>query len=151
MWLALPINCRPITYRQPLFVLSVKHGLANQTCMKSSKDKTENRDTQTIRDLPPYLRRLSEDSVSIAVHVKPCSKVNNITVNKEHVSLAISAPAREGEANASATTFLADVLGVKKRQVELSVGSKSREKVFKIYGLNSEQAMEKLNGALCQA
>ncbi len=76
--------------------------------------------------------------------------MNNITVNEELVSLAISAPAREGEANASAASFLADVFGVKKQQVELSVGSKSRVKVFKIYGLNTEQAMEKLKQASCQ-
>ena len=76
MSLAFPKLCRLVSYRQPLAALSTRHGLANQTRMKSSKDKTQKQETQTTRDLPPYLRQLSEDSVSIAVNVKPGSKVS---------------------------------------------------------------------------
>lgn len=72
------------------------------------------------------------------------TQVNSITVTEASVSLAISTPAREGQANVSAALYLADILGVKKRQIELAIGSKSREKVFKVHGLDSTVALAKL-------
>ena len=46
------------------------------------------------------------------------------------VEVAFDAPAREGEANEALAAFLADTLQVKKRQVTLRSGGKSRDKVF---------------------
>lgn len=78
-------------------------------------------------------------------------QVNSFSITEGSVSLAISAPAREGEANAAAALFLAEVLGVKKRQVELVIGSKSREKVFKVHGLDSDAALTRLMQASGQS
>ncbi|KAK7822721.1 g-type lectin s-receptor-like serine/threonine-protein kinase lecrk1 [Quercus suber] len=47
----------------------------------------------------------------------------------EAVGVQIDAPARDGEANAALLDFISSVLGVKRRQVSVGSGSKSRDKV----------------------
>ncbi|XP_043921526.1 UPF0235 protein C15orf40 homolog [Protopterus annectens] len=85
-------------------------------------------------------------SITIAVHAKPGAKLNAITdVSTEAVGVAIAAPPSEGEANAELVHFLSKVLQVKKSEVILDKGSKSREKVVKILApLTPEAILEKL-------
>ncbi|XP_053573399.1 UPF0235 protein C15orf40 homolog [Bombina bombina] len=72
-------------------------------------------------------------SITIAIHAKPGSKQNAITdVSSEAVGVAIAAPPTEGEANAELCRYLSKVLEVKKSEVMLDKGGKSREKVVKI-------------------
>ncbi|KAK3419196.1 hypothetical protein EUGRSUZ_H04923 [Eucalyptus grandis] len=47
----------------------------------------------------------------------------------EAVGVQIDAPAKDGEANAALLEYMSSVLGVKKRQVSIGSGSKSRDKV----------------------
>jgi uncharacterized protein (TIGR00251 family) len=54
-----------------------------------------------------------------------------------HVRL--SAPPVEGAANAACRDFLAEWLGVKRSQVELVAGEKSREKRFRVAGLTDAE------------
>uniref|UniRef100_A0A8C5MZI8 Uncharacterized protein n=1 Tax=Leptobrachium leishanense TaxID=445787 RepID=A0A8C5MZI8_9ANUR len=72
-------------------------------------------------------------SVTIAIHAKPGSKQNAITdVTAEAVGVAIAAPPTEGEANAELCRYLSKVLEVRKSDVVLEKGAKSREKIVKI-------------------
>ncbi|KAK9991256.1 hypothetical protein SO802_026241, partial [Lithocarpus litseifolius] len=50
-------------------------------------------------------------------------------ISDEAVGVQIDAPARDGEANAALLDFISSVLGVKRRQVSVGSGSKSRDKV----------------------
>uniref|UniRef100_A0ACD5Y3B7 Uncharacterized protein n=1 Tax=Avena sativa TaxID=4498 RepID=A0ACD5Y3B7_AVESA len=82
------------------------------------------------REFPGCLRLMPPSTVAISVHAKPGSKVATITdIGEEAVGVQIDAPARDGEANAALVEFISSVLGVKKREVSISSGSKSREKV----------------------
>ncbi|XP_074862822.1 UPF0235 protein C15orf40 homolog isoform X2 [Carettochelys insculpta] len=85
-------------------------------------------------------------SVTIAIHAKPGSKQNAITdVTTEVVGVAIAAPPSEGEANAELCRYLSKVLGVKKSEVVLDKGGKSREKLVKILvSMSPDEVLEKL-------
>ncbi|CAM2099078.1 unnamed protein product [Caretta caretta] len=104
-------------------------------------------------------------SVTIAIHAKPGSKQNAVTVifqynclhkrlqpgsissdvTTEAVGVAIAAPPSEGEANAELCRYLSKVLEVKKSEVVLDKGGKSREKVVKILvSMTPDEVLEKL-------
>ncbi|XP_011500505.1 PREDICTED: UPF0235 protein C15orf40 homolog [Ceratosolen solmsi marchali] len=59
-------------------------------------------------------------NVVIKIQAKPGAKQNNITdFSEEAVSIAISAPPQEGEANAELVKYLASVLNVRKSDISL--------------------------------
>lgn len=63
----------------------------------------------------------------------------------EAVGVAIAAPPSEGEANAELCRYLAKVLEVKKSDVVLEKGGKSRDKVVKIsVSATPHEILEKL-------
>lgn len=67
-----------------------------------------------------------------------------VALGEEALDVSVDAPAREGEANAAICEYVASVLGVKKREVTLVGGGKSREKVLAVAGLAPEVALERL-------
>ncbi|NXN29954.1 CO040 protein, partial [Nycticryphes semicollaris] len=87
-----------------------------------------------------------EGCVRVAVRAKPgarCSAVTDVTA--EAVGVAIAAPPTEGEANAELCRYLSKVLEVKKSEVILEKGGKSREKVVKILvSMTPDEILEKL-------
>ncbi|XP_012511992.1 PREDICTED: UPF0235 protein C15orf40 homolog isoform X1 [Propithecus coquereli] len=84
--------------------------------------------------------------VTIAIHAKPGSKQNAVTdLTAEAVSVAIAAPPSEGEANAELCRYLSKVLELRKSDVVLDKGGKSREKVVKLLASTTpEEILEKL-------
>jgi len=67
-----------------------------------------------------------------------------LVLGQEAVDVTIDAPAREGEANAAILEYVAGILGLKKRDVTLAAGGKSREKVLLIEGLDAATALARL-------
>ncbi|KAM6060277.1 UPF0235 protein C15orf40 homolog isoform 2-T2 [Theristicus caerulescens] len=66
-------------------------------------------------------------------------------VTAEAVGVAIAAPPSEGEANAELCHYLSKVLEVKKSEVILEKGGKSRDKVVKILvSMTPDEILEKL-------
>uniref|UniRef100_A0A8C6FX04 Chromosome 15 open reading frame 40 n=1 Tax=Moschus moschiferus TaxID=68415 RepID=A0A8C6FX04_MOSMO len=66
-------------------------------------------------------------------------------VTTEAVSVAIAAPPTEGEANAELCRYLSKVLELRKSDVVLEKGGKSREKVVKLLtSTPPEEILEKL-------
>ncbi|XP_012618670.2 UPF0235 protein C15orf40 homolog isoform X1 [Microcebus murinus] len=112
----------------------------------TSKGKSQNKEPE--RPLPP-LAPVAVDPkgcVTIAIHAKPGSKQNAITdLTAEAVSVAIAAPPSEGEANAELCRYLSKVLELRKSDVVLDKGGKSREKVVKLLASTTpEEILEKL-------
>ncbi|XP_075857440.1 UPF0235 protein C15orf40 homolog isoform X2 [Microcebus murinus] len=112
----------------------------------TSKGKSQNKEPE--RPLPP-LAPVAVDPkgcVTIAIHAKPGSKQNAITDwTAEALSVAIAAPPSEGEANAELCRYLSKVLELRKSDVVLDEGGKSREKVVKLLAsTTSEEILEKL-------
>ncbi|KAI8867554.1 DUF167-domain-containing protein, partial [Ramicandelaber brevisporus] len=66
----------------------------------------------------------------LRVHVKPDAQQSQITsVDDEAVSVQIAAPPRDGEANKEVARFVAELFGLRKTDVAVVSGLKSREKV----------------------
>ena len=74
----------------------------------------------------------------------PRKQVCGIEESDGALNVAIDAPARDGEANAGVAEFVAGCLGVKKRDVCLVAGGKSRDKVLEVRGLGAHQAHQAL-------
>ncbi|KAM9311890.1 UPF0235 protein C15orf40 homolog [Gastrophryne carolinensis] len=105
--------------------------------------------TQPTQPTGPVTRDKS-GSITIAIHAKPGAKLNAITdVTSEAVGVAIAAPPTEGEANAELCRYLSKVLEIKKSEVVLDKGGKSREKTVKVSAaITPEAVLEKLK---CEA
>lgn len=74
----------------------------------------------------------------------PTAQNSAITGADGQLHLAISAPPREGEANVAVARYVAEALGLKKSQVALHSGAKSREKVVRIQGADPGQILAAL-------
>uniref|UniRef100_A0A673J728 Zgc:193812 n=1 Tax=Sinocyclocheilus rhinocerous TaxID=307959 RepID=A0A673J728_9TELE len=82
---------------------------------------------------PGPVTKVKDGTITIAIHAKPGAKQNAITdVSEEAVGVLIAAPPTDGEANAELLRYLSKVLELKKSEVSLDKGSKSREKVIKV-------------------
>ncbi|XP_072038004.1 UPF0235 protein C15orf40 homolog [Amphiura filiformis] len=80
-----------------------------------------------------------DGSLAITIQAKPGAKQNCITdVSSDAVGVQIAAPPKEGEANTELVKYLASVLNLRKSDVTLDKGSKSRLKTICI---SSDQNM----------
>ncbi len=85
--------------------------------------------------------------VILRLHVTPRGSRNEITGWRDDVlCIKITAPPVEGAANAAIVKFVAGRLAVRKSQVELVSGDKSREKTLKITGLTESDIRSRLGG-----
>ncbi|KYQ58633.1 UPF0235 protein C15orf40 like protein [Trachymyrmex zeteki] len=90
-----------------------------------------------------------DGNVAIKIQAKPGAKCNNVTdISDETVGIAISAPPTEGEANAELVKYLASIFGVRKSDVSLDRGSRSRQKVVIVSGITTDQVLTKLKGEM---
>ncbi|KAL6266257.1 hypothetical protein P5V15_003117 [Pogonomyrmex californicus] len=90
-----------------------------------------------------------DGNVVIKIQAKPGAKCNNITdISDEAVGIAISAPPTEGEANAELIKYLASIFGVRKSDVSLDRGSRSRQKTVIVSGITTDQVLTKLKGEM---
>lgn len=76
-------------------------------------------------------------SADLRVHVQPRASRNEMVGWREGaLAVRLTAPPVEGAANKACRDFLAAALGVRRADVELVSGEKSREKRFRIAGLD---------------
>ncbi|PRW59904.1 trimethylguanosine synthase [Chlorella sorokiniana] len=80
--------------------------------------------------LPAWLKATGPASFTLQVHAKPGSRVSSITLGADVLDVAIDAKPVDGQANEGITEYVAELLGLKRRDVQLQVGHKSREKVL---------------------
>ncbi|KAL6766449.1 hypothetical protein ACKKBG_A36045 [Auxenochlorella protothecoides x Auxenochlorella symbiontica] len=99
-------------------------------------------------NLPPYLRLVSPGVCTLALHVKPNAKDSAISSADGKLNVSIHAAPRDGEANSAITRYMAEVLGLRKAQVSLMVGSKSREKVVRVEGATPDEILAALHKAV---
>ncbi|XP_030045473.1 UPF0235 protein C15orf40 homolog isoform X2 [Microcaecilia unicolor] len=112
-------------------------GLWRGTSSMSSKGKQQSK--KVVK--PPASGPVGIDKngcVTIAIHAKP-------DVTAEAVGVAIAAPPSDGEANAELCRYLSKVLELKKSEIVLDKGGKSRDKVVKLLVSSTPEAvLEKL-------
>jgi uncharacterized protein (TIGR00251 family) len=70
--------------------------------------------------------------VKIRVKVAPNSKVDSVTQERDTYLVRVKEPAKEGKANRAVIKLLADYFGVPQRQIAISSGFTSRNKIIEI-------------------
>ena len=81
----------------------------------------------------------------LKLHVTPRGSKNEITGWRgDSLCVKITAPPVEGAANTAIVKFIADSLNIRKSQIDLVSGDKSREKVLKINGLSDGDIKSRL-------
>ena len=96
-----------------------------------------------FRRLPPNL--VAFDMGRLKVRVTPRGSREEIIGWRDDVlAVRLAAPPVEGAANKACIDFLAESLGVKRSQISLVSGEKSREKVFEIEGLDAAEIRRRI-------
>jgi len=73
----------------------------------------------------------------LAVRVQPGARRNQVVgLSAGVLRVKVAAPAVEGKANAALTAYLAELLGVRPRQVTIVKGDRSRDKLLRVEGLS---------------
>lgn len=86
-----------------------------------------------------------DNKVLLKVHVNPRSSRNQIAgFHGDALNVKITAPAVEGKANKALTAFLAEYFGLKKKQVEIKTGEKSREKVVALHNVSLQDVERRI-------
>lgn len=113
---------------------------------RSAKNEKARKATTTVISQSTGPVVLDKDgNVTIKIQAKPGAKCNNVTdISDEAVGIAISAPPTEGEANAELMKYLASICGLRKSDVSLERGSRSRQKVVVVTGITVDEVLEKL-------
>lgn len=122
--------------------LSITREMSKQRSAKNEKMRKEmTTDNQSTG--PVTLNK--DGNVIIKIQAKPGAKCNNVTdISDETVGIAISAPPMEGEANAELVKYLASIFELRKSDVSLDRGSRSRQKVVVVSGITIDQVLAKL-------
>jgi uncharacterized protein (TIGR00251 family) len=84
-------------------------------------------------------------NVTLRLRVVPNAKRSQVVgVHGDALKVKVQAPAVEGKANEALLEFLAEKLGVARRELELIAGEKSRDKTVRIANLAAEDARRRL-------
>ncbi|VDL71633.1 unnamed protein product [Nippostrongylus brasiliensis] len=88
--------------------------------------------------------------IQLKILAKPGAKVSAVTdVGDDEVGVAIAAPPRDGEANEELIDYMRSVLGLKKSELSLDKGGKSRTKTLLITSsrISTDEILAKLRAA----
>ena len=89
------------------------------------------------------------DGATFAVRVTPRAKRNAVAgVVGNALKVYLTAPPADGRANDALLELLAEVLGVKRRQLAIVTGATNRNKVIRVTGLARDQVAAALAAAL---
>ena len=89
-------------------------------------------------------------SARIAVRVQPGARTDALVgrLASGEYKLSVTAPPEEGRANEAVVELLAELLGLKRRQLELKRGATSRSKVFEVTGLDDAEVDVRMSSKL---
>ncbi|UKJ89518.2 inorganic diphosphatase [Theileria orientalis] len=114
----------------------VRHEVVNDNDFKS---------TNAI-NMVKFLEQGKAGELILKVNVKPGAKQTQVVGEVEGLlSLQISAPPREGECNKALVEYVAELLGLRKGNVSLIHGHKSRDKVLSLSGITLDEAKQLLS------
>ena len=109
----------------------IRIGMAPKSTKASKKEAAASADSKEQVNDP--ISVLKSGDISIKILAKPGSKENGITgVTEEGVELKISAPPIDGEANTELISYLSKLLSLRKSDLSLERGSKSRTKTVTV-------------------
>ena len=88
----------------------------------------------------------SKEGVLLSLHIQPRASKNEITGIHGETALKIrlTSPPVEGAANSACIEFLANILEIRKSQIEIASGQRSRIKQIKLKGIPLEEVKNRL-------
>lgn len=107
-------------------------------------DRRADSRTAIVGGLPAWLRQ-DADGVLIDVHLQPGARRS--AACGEHggrLKVAVAAQPLEGRANEALVDWLAERLGLPRRQVRLVSGPRSRDKTVRVEGVNADEVGRRL-------
>jgi TIGR00251 family protein len=88
-----------------------------------------------------WFHRDSEGSLVLRIHAQPGAKRTEVAgLHGDALKIRVKAPALEDRANEALAEFIAERLGVARRDVTLVSGARSREKRFAVRGAEVDPA-----------
>lgn len=105
--------------------------MSSKKTIKSKKSTSKS--NQTENSQPSIASAVSVNKsgeIILRIHAKPGSKQNGITDISETIGVQIAAPPVDGEANTELIKYISKVLQLRKSDLSLDRGSKSREKIL---------------------
>jgi uncharacterized protein (TIGR00251 family) len=92
--------------------------------------------------MAPWYRRSPSGALVVSIHAQPGAKRTEVAgLHGDALRIRVAAPALEDRANDALIAFVADRLGIPRREVRLVAGGKSREKRLEVPG---DVAIERL-------
>ena len=103
-----------------------------------------NRPQKDNLNIPPFLKE-DKEGIMVFLYVQPnAAKTCLAGLHNNKLKLRIQAPPVNGAANKACKKFLAKKFKISKNSVILKKGSKSREKIFCLKGVDLTQIMSKI-------
>lgn len=85
--------------------------------------------------LPKFIRLCDDGSWTLSISAQPNAPKTEIKgVQEDSLKVKIKSPPVEGKANEELIKWLADLLGIRRSEIELISGEKGRKKVLKLHG-----------------
>lgn len=111
---------------------------------KKKKDKTDKKKVQAVPQSP--IQVTADNTLFLKILAKPGANQNSVTdISNEGIGIKIAAAPVDGEANSELIKFISKLFGIRKSDINLDKGSKSRSKILKISGgITKETILEKL-------
>jgi uncharacterized protein (TIGR00251 family) len=115
----------------------------------------KNREASGQKSRYPFLEA-SSDKTAQAVYIRvqvqtraSCNSVAGVHGERgEALKIRLTAPPVEGQANRALVEFLSGLLGVKKTQVEIKAGGKSRTKRVLVKGISLREVERLIDGVI---
>lgn len=83
--------------------------------------------------------------IRVSIYVQPGARVSEIAgFFDQSLMIKIASPPSDGAANETLREFVAEILGINARQVEILQGTRSRHKILSIEGSTVEEILAKL-------
>lgn len=113
------------------FVSTVAMSSKNKGNSKKSSGKSANTSEETKTPTISAVSVNKSGEIVLRIHAKPGAKQNGITdISAEAIGVQIAAPPVDGEANTELVKYISKVLQLRKSDLSLDRGSKSREKIL---------------------
>lgn len=98
-----------------------------------AKQATADSKTKAVEQTNDPVYTMSNGAVAIRIHAKPGASESRITdIGSDSVGVQIAAPPVDGEANTELIRFLSKLLNLRKSDLSLEKGARSKEKVVMI-------------------
>jgi uncharacterized protein (TIGR00251 family) len=96
--------------------------------------------------MPRFKLNDGQGGAALNVRVTPRARRNEVAGVRSDgtLKIRISAPPVEGKANAALVKFLADILSVRKRRIEIIAGHKGLDKIISIIDMTAEEVQRRI-------